>query len=150
LVLATCVTCGTELHPERAEKYDYCTKPDCVQQNARGLDMVGVGVNKAAEQYVILDERTKREMASGRFKKRPEAGGSLPVAPAPAEQRRVPNPKPAPKSRPMRPAWSETQENLALIYRRMGMSPWQIASKLGVTESEATRILLDATARGRR
>ena len=27
--MATCVTCGVELHPERAEKYDYCTGPDC-------------------------------------------------------------------------------------------------------------------------
>jgi hypothetical protein len=148
--LATCVTCGTELHPERAEKYDYCTAPECVARNARGLDMVGVGVNKAAEQYAILDERTKREMARGRFKKRPEAGGSVPVSPAPAQKGSDPTPKAGPKRRPTRPARSETQENLALIYRRMGMNPSQIAAKLGVTESQATRILLDATARGRR
>jgi hypothetical protein len=150
--VATCVTCGTELQPERAEKYDYCTKPECVAQNARGLDIVGVGVNKAAEQYVILDEKTKRDMASGRFKKRPEAGGSMPVAPAPASQNpRDPKPARAPrKRRPAPPQWSETQENLALIYRRMGMNPMQIAAKLGVSESMVTRILLDATARGRR
>jgi hypothetical protein len=150
--LATCVTCATELHPERAEKYDYCTKPECVAQNARGLDMVGVGVNKAAEQYAILDEPTRREMESGRFKKRPEAGGSQPIAPAPAAQpRRDPKPTRAPrKRRPAPPQWSETQENLALIYRRMGMNPSQIAAKLGVSESMATRILLEATARGRR
>jgi hypothetical protein len=150
LDLATCVTCRTELHPERARKYDYCAKPECVRQNARGLDMVGVGVNKAAEQFVILDERTKQEMASGRFKKRPEAGGSLPVASAPAEKPPERRTVPARSRRPAPPPWSETQENLALIYRRMGMSPTQIAAKLGVSESLATRILLDATARGRR
>jgi len=148
--VATCVTCGTELHPERAKKYDYCTRPGCVRQNARGLDMVGVGVNKAAEQYVILDERTRQEMASGRFKKRPEAGGSLPIAPAPTEKPSRQRPAPRKSPRPAPPPWSETQENLALIYRRMGMSPTQIAAKLGVSESLATRILLDATARGRR
>jgi hypothetical protein len=148
--LATCVTCGTELHPERAQKYDYCTKRECVAGNARGLDMVGVGVNKAAEQYVILDERTKQDMASGRFKKRPEAGGSQPVVPAASEKRDVSKPVSTVKRRPPRPQWSETHENLALIYRRMGMSPRQIAAKLGVTESLATRILLEATARGRR
>ena len=27
--MATCTICGDELHPERAEKYDYCTKRSC-------------------------------------------------------------------------------------------------------------------------
>jgi hypothetical protein len=74
--MANCVTCGAELHPERAEKYDYCTKPDCVKSNSKGLPMVAVGVNKAADQYVVLNERTEREMTTGRYKKRPEAPGS--------------------------------------------------------------------------
>jgi hypothetical protein len=148
--LATCVTCGTELNPERAQKYDYCTARECVAKNARGLDMVGVGVNKAAEQYVILDERTKEDMARGRFKKRPEAGGSQPLIPAAAEPKRRARPARTPTRRPQRPEWSQTQENLALIYRRIGMNPSQIATKLGVSESLATRILLEATARGRR
>ena len=30
----------------------------------KGLTMVAVGVNKAAEQYLILDERTREELAS--------------------------------------------------------------------------------------
>src|SRR5947209_19235511 len=89
--MANCVTCGEELHPERAEKYDYCTKPECRERNARGIQVAAVGVNKAADQFVVLDERTKREMASGRFKKRPEAGGrrrsSRPRAPGGAPRR---------------------------------------------------------------
>ncbi len=72
-----CVTCGAELHPERAEKYDYCTKPECVEHNGKGLPIVAIGVNKAADQYVVLNERTEQEMAKGRYKRRPEVPGSV-------------------------------------------------------------------------
>ena len=58
-LMANCVACGKQLHPERAEKYDYCPEPDCQERNARGLEMVAVGVNKAADQYMVLDQRTK-------------------------------------------------------------------------------------------
>ena len=60
--------------------------------------------------------------------------------------------KPAPvrHERPARPQWSEAQENLALIYREMGLRPAEIAGKLGVSEHLVTKILLAATARGRR
>jgi hypothetical protein len=27
--MAPCVSCGEELDPERAQKYDYCTRPEC-------------------------------------------------------------------------------------------------------------------------
>src|SRR2546421_7455175 len=111
--MANCVTCGEELHPERVQKYDYCTKPECRERNARGLEVAAVGVNKAADQFIVLDERTKRDMASGRFKKRPEAGGSLPVMPPPAPGTPTPKPAPSRSRRPSRPAWSEAQENLA-------------------------------------
>jgi hypothetical protein len=146
--MATCVTCGDELHPERAERYDYCTRPECRRRNARGLEIAAVGVNKAADQFVVLDERTKQEAASGRFKKRPDAAGSLPSMSSgdPVERK----PTPVRKRPPARPQWSQAQENLALIYRRLGMKPHEIAAKLGVTERLVTKILLDATARGRR
>jgi hypothetical protein len=62
-----CITCGAELHPERAEKYDYCMSPECQEKNLKGLTMVAVGVNKAAEQYMLLDEQTKQELASGKY-----------------------------------------------------------------------------------
>ena len=65
--MRTCVTCGAELHPERAEKYDYCVSPECQKKNLKGLTMVAVGVNKAAEQYLLLDEDTKAELASGKY-----------------------------------------------------------------------------------
>jgi hypothetical protein len=65
--MRTCVTCGAELHPERAKKYDYCMSPECQKKNLKGLTMVAVGVNKAAEQYLLLDDDTKAELASGKY-----------------------------------------------------------------------------------
>lgn len=65
--LARCITCGAELHPERARKYDYCMKPECQAKNLKGLNMVAVGVNKSAEQYLLLDEDTRAELASGKY-----------------------------------------------------------------------------------
>src|SRR5436190_20308971 len=76
--MAICVTCGDGLHPERAERYDYCTKPHCQERNAKGLTMVAIGVNKAADQYQVLDRRTKDDMARGRFKKQPDVPAAVP------------------------------------------------------------------------
>ena len=57
--MARCITCGTELHPERAQKYDYCTARECQEKNLEGLTMVALGMNKAAEEFLILDDRTR-------------------------------------------------------------------------------------------
>src|ERR1700746_4221006 len=93
-----CVTCGRELHPERAKKYNYCMTPECQEKNAKGLTMVAVGVNKAAEQYMILDEQTKEELASGKYHdQRRGSFGTSPAAPAPAP---VSEPAPAPAAVP--------------------------------------------------
>lgn len=150
--MANCVTCGVELHPERADKYDYCTKPECLERNGTGLPMVAIGVNKAADQFVVLNERTEQEMAKGRYKRRPEVPGSMRT---PSGTRPARRPRPAPAEPPRhsagasRPRWSQAQENLAIIYRAMGLKPDEIAKKLGVSPYLATQILLDATARGR-
>ena len=79
-----CVTCGKELHPERAKKYDYCMSRECQEKNAKPLTMVAIGVNKAAEQYMILDEHTKDDLASGKYhdQRRGSFGTSLPSPPA--------------------------------------------------------------------
>ena len=150
--MPACITCQKELDSERAEKYEYCTDPECQKLNARGLEIVAVGVNKAADQYVLLDERTKREMAIGRFKKQPEVPASLRVQPRTQPRHRpkqgVGHADRSPATEPRQ--WSDAQENLALIYRRMGMKPDEIARKLGVSDHLVTKILLAATARGRR
>jgi hypothetical protein len=150
--MATCTFCGDELHPERAEKYDYCTKPSCRGRGAKALTIASVGVNKAADQFVVLDDRTEWEMAKGRFKKEPEASGSprRPRTPATHAKQPVPELVPRSSARPSRPRWSEAQERLALTYRAMGLTPEQIASRIGVTPYVVTQILLTASARGKR
>jgi hypothetical protein len=151
--MATCTICGDELHPERAEKYDYCTKRSCRERAAKGLTIASVGVNKAADQFVVLDERTEQEMAKGRFKKEPEASGaprSRPRAPRTHTSASIPELVPTTSARPSRPRWSHAQERLALTYRAMGMTPGQIAGKLGVSPYLVTQILLAASGRGKR
>jgi hypothetical protein len=98
--MRTCVTCGAELHPERAEKYDYCMSPECQKKNLKGLTMVAVGVNKAAEQYLLLDEDTKAELSSGKYHdQRRGSFGTSPASPGtgPAAGTR---PAPAPATSP--------------------------------------------------
>ena len=63
--MAQCVTCGSELHPERAEKYNYCTKRECREQNAKPLTIAVVGVNKSTDQFLVLNEQTKADLAAG-------------------------------------------------------------------------------------
>jgi hypothetical protein len=83
--IAKCVTCGDELHPERARKYNYCMSPECQAKNLKGLTMVAVGVNKSAEQYLLLDDETKADLADGKYhdQRRGTFGRTAP-APTPA------------------------------------------------------------------
>ena len=83
--MAQCITCGTELHPERAQKYNYCMAPECQEKNAKGLTMVAVGMNKAADELMILDDRTRQDLASGKFRdqRRGSFGTSAPAPPVP-------------------------------------------------------------------
>ena len=179
---AHCVTCGSELPPERARKYDYCMAPECQQKNLRGLTMVAVGMNKAAEEFLILDDRTRADLASGRYRDQ-RRGLFGPQAPAPAAQPKPsaqpkpgarpkpsaqPTPAPQPKpggqpkpsararthtpariQRPARPAWTRSQEKLALLYNEQGLRPAEIAAKLGVSSHLATQIILAARNRGK-
>jgi hypothetical protein len=95
--VAQCVTCGSELHPERAEKYDYCMAPECQEKNLKGLTMVAVGVNKSAEQYLLLDEETRDELARGKYhdQRRGSFGTSTPSSPASSPSRAPIPPGPA-------------------------------------------------------
>lgn len=155
--MARCVTCGAELHPERAVKYDYCTAPACQERNLKGLTMVAVGMNKAADEFLILDERTQEEMASGKYRDQ-RRGLFGPAAPRTAEvrqsgsraqadprpaRRRAPKRQPAPERRP----WTPSQERLALLYNQQGLRPDEIAAKLGVSRHLATQIILAARSR---
>jgi hypothetical protein len=155
-----CVTCGRELHPERAKKYNYCMSPECQEKNAKGLTMVAVGVNKAAEQYMILDESTRDEIASGKYhdQRRGSFGTTVTSSvPAPAPTA-VPEPRPtAPRQRSAAPAapkvarkpWSQRQQRLALLYNEQGLRPDEIAEKIGLSRYLVTQIILNARARGK-
>jgi hypothetical protein len=155
-----CVTCGRELHPERAKKYNYCMSPECQEKNAKGLTMVAVGVNKAAEQYMILDENTREELASGKYhdQRRGSFGTTVTSsAPAPAPAA-ASEPRPAaPRQRSAAPAapkvarkpWSQRQQRLALLYNEQGLRPDEIAEKIGLSRYLVTQIILNARTRGK-
>lgn len=149
-----CVTCGAELHPERARKYNYCMSPECQEKNLKGLTMVAVGINKAAEDFMILDDQTKEDLASGKY--RDQRRGSFgPPAPSagPGQRARQHERRPSPDAAPGRPAhaapaarqpWTTSQERLARLYNEQGLRPDEIASKLGISTYLATQIVLAA------
>ena len=91
-----CITCGAELHPERARKYNYCMSRECQEKNAKGLTMVAVGMNKAAEEFLILDEDARADLASGKYRdqRRTSFGTSAAAAPR-AVQPTPPDVKPS-------------------------------------------------------
>ena len=167
--MATCITCGVELPAERAEKYDYCTAAECQAKNVKGLTMVAIAQNKAADEYLILDEHTRREMASGRYRDQRRAtfgpraslddgevddGGShTPPAPDRAGSKRDskrPARRPAPTQKPVRRPWSRSQQRLALLYNEQGIRPDEIARRLQLSTYAVTQIILSAKNRRRR
>jgi hypothetical protein len=166
--MARCITCGTDLHPDRAKKYNYCMAKECQQKNAKGLTMVAIGMNKAADEFLILDDRTSEELASGKYRdqRRGTFGPPVPVdgPKAAADNQRPwrgerPGPRPAPAARPqvaaksrpsqIRKPWTRSQERLALLYNEQGLRPSDIADKLGISSHLVTQIILAAKNRGK-
>jgi len=161
MTMAQCITCGTELHPERARKYNYCMARECQEKNAKGLTMVAVGMNKAAEELMILDERTQADLASGKYhdQRRASFGTSAPATAPGGAARDHETPARGARRRPARrtagPAargrsWTDRQERLALLYNEKGLRPDEIAAKLGVSTYAATQIVLAARDRRQR
>jgi hypothetical protein len=150
--LARCVTCNDQLHQERARKYNYCTRPACQAENARGLTIVGVGVNKAAEQFVIPTDRVKDEMARGRYQdpRRGLFGGyqGSQSRPAPARSSSKQDAVDAPKASE---SWTKEQQDRALALHITGRkTQMEIARQLGVSEHTVAKILSAAYAAARR
>ena len=159
-----CITCGDDLPPERAIKYDYCMKPECQAKNLKGLDMVAVGVNKSAEQYMLLDEATKADLARGKYHDqrrgtfgppgsapgqpgtaRPAAPAQADAAPASATPPRPARPRPIPAApREPRLPGTASQRRLAVLYNQQGLRPDEIARKLGLSRYDVTQIILAA------
>jgi hypothetical protein len=161
--IAKCVTCGDELHPERARKYNYCMSAECQAKNLKGLTMVAVGVNKSAEQYLLLDDETKTDLADGKYhdqrrgtfgRTAPAPTPASPTPPAPAAgpaagaSPRPRRPAPARPAAPRQPG-TPSQRRLAVLYNQQGLRPDEIASKLGLTRYEVTQIILAARTPGK-
>lgn len=153
--MANCITCDAELHPDRAKKYNYCMAPECQEKNAKGLTMVAIGMNKSAEEFMILDETTRADLASGKY--RDQRRGSFgPPAPAPAggqpaatrDRPKAPAARRRPATQPAKP-WTRSQEKLALLYNEQGQRPDEIARKLGISPRLVTQIILTARNRGK-
>jgi hypothetical protein len=137
---------------------------ECQEKNAKGLTMVAVGVNKAAEQYLILDENTKEELASGKYhdQRRGSFGTSGTSAPPP-DAAPAANTRPAARDARPRPAqqpktaarqaapqpWTGKQRRLALLYNEQGLRPDEIAQKLGLSGYAVTQIILTSRNRGK-
>ena len=60
--------------------------PECQEKNLKSLTMVAVGVNKSAEQYMLLDDETRNELARGKYhdQRRGSFGTSVASEPGPA------------------------------------------------------------------
>ncbi len=150
-------------------------KPECQAKNLKGLTMVAVGVNKSAEQYLLLDEDTKAELAQGKYHDQrrgtfgqPEPAPGQPRAARPAAPPRPARPRPARPSqaspRPGKASPASTapaaprgprlpgtpsQRRLAALYNQQGLRPDEIARKLGLSRYDVTQIILAARSRGR-
>jgi len=144
-------------------------KPECQAKNLKGLAMVAVGVNKSAEQYMLLDEDTKADLARGKYHDQrrgtfgqPESapgqpGAARPAAPAQANAAQADAapasstaPRPA-RARPIPAAPREprlpgtaSQRRLAVLYNQQGLRPDEIARKLGLSRYDVTQIILAA------
>ena len=126
--------------------------------------MVAIGMNKAAEEFLILDDEARADLASGKY--RDQRRGSFgPAAPHPdgartpdttdtsdtsgRSGRRVP-PRPRRASpAAAAPPWTPSQQRLALLYNEQGLRPAEIAGKLGISPRLVTQIILAAKNRGK-
>ena len=137
-------------------------KPECQARNLKGLTMVAVGVNKSAEQYLLLDDDTKADPARGKFhdQRRGTFGQREPAPGQPETTRRAPAARgPAPRGAPAqgRPATpreprlpgTASQRRLAVLYNQQGLRPDEISRKLGLSRYDVTQIILAARSRGK-
>jgi hypothetical protein len=124
-------------------------------RNARPLTIAAVAVNKAADQYLVLNERAREDLAAGRYQDQRKSS-SVTDGP-PLERARTPSAGAKPprrgahRSAPRRHrrSWTKPQEDLALIYSARGMRPDEIAERLGVSRYTVTQILLAAKHRAK-
>ena len=126
--------------------------PECQEKNLKALTMVAVGVNKSAEQYLLLDEETKDELARGKYhdQRRGSFGTSTPSSPAssparaaapdrPARRAQPPQPRPA-QPRPASPGQHSPGQHSPASTRRDVPRPWtKSQEKLALLYNEQGR-----------
>jgi hypothetical protein len=115
--------------------------------------MVAIGMNKAAEEFMILDEDTREDLASGKYRDQRRGSFGPPAPPAGPRPPAQPVARSArPRSRAQaaeRPRWTASQERLALLYNSQGLRPAEIAAKLSLSSHLVTQIILAAKNRGK-
>ncbi|HET9256193.1 MAG TPA: hypothetical protein VFO16_13465 [Pseudonocardiaceae bacterium] len=149
----TCIECGEELLPERAELgYRYCTGKRCQARHHKGLTITAIGVNKSADTFVIGDQEEIRERGEAGEFGRKDSGLGIDyrftrTAPGVAyrESRRSGS---VTRTTPARRPWTREQEKIVRLYNGMGLTPRQIVERarentpgLGITESLVTKIM---------
>jgi hypothetical protein len=129
--------------------------PKCQEINAKGLTMVAIGQNKAAEEFLILDDQAREELANGKYRDQ-RRGTFGPTAPRPdggADRAPARRTRPRPRTHwtppPTRTPWTKSQERLARLYNEQGLRPAEIAATLGVSERLVVQIILAAKNRGK-
>jgi hypothetical protein len=128
--------------------------PECQEKNLKGLTMVAVGVNKSAEQYMLLDDETRDELARGKYhdQRRGSFGTSVASQPESPTQASSPGPAtatlpPARRDRPApprqaqsRPAQSRPAQSRPAQSRPAPRRPWSKSQeKLALLYNEQGR-----------
>ena len=139
--MAACSNCGGSFPDERATLgYDYCMRRECLDAKRRSLRILAVGLNKAAEDYRVMDEDAEREIREGRLKdQRRQTYGKL--------ERRTTGGKISSRRRP--PArerklpGTPSQQRSVRAQAAQGLKPEAIAERTGLSRYQVTQILLD-------
>jgi hypothetical protein len=111
---------------------------------------VSVGVNKAADQFLVLDDRTTEDMERGRYRDSGRtSAGRLGHRRSSSSGRSTPSHGRSSSARP--PAegetWTKDEQNLALAYEITGRLPIEeIALRLGRDQATVARMLVAAKA----
>ena len=126
--------------------------PECQKKNLKGLTMVAVGVNKSAEQYMLLDDETRDELARGKYHDQRRgsfgtsvaspAGPTVPAQPGTAAQPSSPAPATAtlPPARRDRPAQPRQAPSRPAPSRPAPRRPWaKSQEKLALLYNEQGR-----------
>jgi hypothetical protein len=104
-----------------------------------------VGVNKAADQFILLDDEARKKAEAGEFRKDSRRQGA--IAPADSVHATVPRQvKPievqVPMPRQRRLPGSRAQWTLIWLYNEQGIKPDEIAERVRLSRYDVTQVIL--------